>query len=482
VSPNPEVMTKPPTRGPRRASRELIVFYVLVLILAFYGQASGTSNWLIPDDADVPELLVLGALVIAFVLVLELGTVALLRRAEARLRAGDRARVAIVAATLLALGAATLSFVGHWGDSDVERIQSFAFAGTTLLGFTVWTIMSDLRKDPFVVRRGIVRDAVQQFIKNVPIDQKYKNMLIATADYDTIADSVTRDLANEQIANILTQAIAPETWNANAQAEALAAQEEAHRAEVEALSAQHEAEVEELRAAAEAARQEFAERHAAQAQRIEELGEASRSALAGRDQEAARAVDQALAERDGLAEELKQTRQTAAEQIKALNTELERLRPIASRAAALQAKAEEQSAADHRPAPAPTAGGANGSRPASSAETVPVQRPEPREPVGAPTARAAVGSAVPAPRAEAALGTIKEQAFDLWDELLNQELISAETKAPALADLAMSKFPGANRDSLRNYAGQWRRTLSSDESAAEAPKGSHLRAVPNLKG
>lgn len=431
MSANPDVMTKPPSRGPKRASKELVIFYVLVLVLAFYGQASGTSSWLIPGDAEWAELLLLGALVIAFVLVLELGTVALLRRAEALRQAGARAGGVIVAATVLALGAATLTFVSHWGPADVEKIQSFAFAGTTMLGFTVWTLMSDLRMDPFVVRRGIVHDAVQQFIKDVPLDPKFKAMLIATADYDTIADSVTRDLANEQIAKILTQAIAPATWSGDvdAQAAALAEQEVALREEFEAETAE-------------------------------------------RDRQAETA----------LAELRVQLEAATVERIRSLETAVERLQPEAERAGELQREVEalrRQLAVPPTPAQVPSPG-TNGSRPNGSAEQVPPQaRREVREPVTTPTARASVGAAVPAPREEAAPATVKEQVFEYWASLQDADVVDPDDDtAPQLATLAERKFPAEKRETLRKYGAQW---LKKSLPVPVAPTPPTLRAVPPLR-
>ena len=111
------------------ARTELRIFYAVVLVLALFGQSSGASSWLIPKDANEAQMFLYWLLVFAFVAVLELGAVVLLRRAETQRRAGQRAWIAILTAIALALGAAALSWAGHWGPETHERIQACAFAG-----------------------------------------------------------------------------------------------------------------------------------------------------------------------------------------------------------------------------------------------------------------------------------------------------------------------------------------------------------------
>jgi len=443
VSTTPQGMTKPPTKGP--VSWKLRVFYALVLLLAFYGQAGGVEGWLIPKDAETIEQVGLWVLVLAFVLVLELGTVVLLSRAQELRHAGEPAAVMIIAATILALGAATLSFVGHWEDN---RIQACAFAGITLLGFVIWLFMSDLREQPFITRRRTVKAAVEQFIKDLDLDAKFKKLVMASVDFDNIADAITRGMENDLIAEKLGKAIAPAAWNVSGEEgqEAQAAAQAALRAEFEGIVTAMQAQIGEALGQAAALEKELAQVRVTSAEEAEELKRSLELAAASAATEQITARDERLGE---------------------LTREVEVLRG--------------QLAA--RPAQAPVPTGANGSRSNGSAEPVPPQaRREVREPVTAP--RASAGAAVQAPRAEAAPATVKEQVFELWDGLLGRRLVTAETRAPALADLAESHFPEAKRDSLRRYAGDWRRELDvsqADEQVEESPKGSHLRAVPKLE-
>src|SRR5690606_32354418 len=202
---------------------ELRVFYSLVLGLALYGQSTGASSWLVPDDASHLQAALLWVLVIAFVLVLELGAVVLLRRAETQRRAGERAWVAIFAAIVLAGGAAGLSWIGHWGTSTSAQIQSWAFAGATLLGVLVWAIMADLSIDATVSRHRAVESAVRRYVKDLSMDGSEKAVLLATMDVRMITQLITggpdalggadgRD-RNVRIAHILARAIDPDTWH-----------------------------------------------------------------------------------------------------------------------------------------------------------------------------------------------------------------------------------------------------------------------------
>ena len=202
---------------------ELRLFYGLVLGLALYGQSTGASSWLIPDDASHLQAALLWVLVIAFVLVLELGAVVLLRRAETQRRAGERAWVAIFAAIVLAGGAAGLSWIGHWGTSTSAQIQSWAFAGATLLGVLVWAIMADLSIDATVSRHRAVESAVRRYVKDLSMDGSEKAVLLATMDVRMITQLITggpdalggadgRD-RNVRIAHILARAIDPDTWH-----------------------------------------------------------------------------------------------------------------------------------------------------------------------------------------------------------------------------------------------------------------------------
>lgn len=202
---------------------ELRVFYGLVLALALYGQSTGASSWLIPPDAGALHAAALGLLVVAFVLVLELGAVVLLRRAEAQRRAGQKAAVAILAAIALALAAAALSWIGHWSPDLSDQIQAWAFAGSTLLGVIVWAIMADLAIDATVARHRSVAGAVRRYIKDLAMDDSEKAVLLATMDVpmitglitggpDTLEAADSRD-RNVRIAKILAKAIDPDTWH-----------------------------------------------------------------------------------------------------------------------------------------------------------------------------------------------------------------------------------------------------------------------------
>jgi hypothetical protein len=204
------------------ARAELRVFYGVVLVLALFGQSSGASSWLIPPDANPVQRALYWLLVIAFVAVLELGAVVLLRRAETQRRAGERAWIAILTAIALALGAAALSWAGHWGPTVHEQIQAWAFAGSTLLGVIVWAIMADLSIAEHVAQHRAVREAVRRYIKALTMDNAEKAVLIATMNIPLITkwildgpDAVEgqgheRDL---RIARILATAIDPSTWH-----------------------------------------------------------------------------------------------------------------------------------------------------------------------------------------------------------------------------------------------------------------------------
>jgi len=204
------------------ARTELRVFYAVVLILALFGQSSGASSWLIPQDANEVQRFLYWLLVFAFVAVLELGAVVLLRRAETQRRAGQRAWIAILTAIALALGAAALSWAGHWGPVIHEQIQAWAFAGSTLLGVIVWAIMADLSIAAHVAQNRAVREAVRRYIKALEMDGAEKAVLLATVNIPLITrwiiegpDSVEgvgheRDI---RIARILAKAIDPATWH-----------------------------------------------------------------------------------------------------------------------------------------------------------------------------------------------------------------------------------------------------------------------------
>lgn len=204
------------------ARTELRIFYGVVLILALFGQSSGASSWLIPPDANEAQKLLYWLLVFAFVAVLELGAVVLLRRAETQRRAGQRAWIAILTAIALALGAAALSWVGHWGPATHEKIQAWAFSGSTLLGVIVWAIMADLSIAEHVAQHRAVRDAVRRYVKALTMDNAEKAVLIATMNIPLITRWILdgpgavegqgheRDL---RIAAILATAIDPDTWH-----------------------------------------------------------------------------------------------------------------------------------------------------------------------------------------------------------------------------------------------------------------------------
>jgi len=201
---------------------ELRVFYGVVLVLALFGQSSGASSWLIPPDPNMIQFGLYWLLVIGFVAVLELGAVVLLRRAEAQRRAGERAWIAILTAIAIAIGAAALSWAGHWGPAVHQQLQSWAFAGSTLLGVIVWAIMADLRIDPTVSQHRAVREAVRRYVKALTMDNAEKAVLIATMNIPLITKWILdgpnavegegheRDI---RIARILATAIDPETWH-----------------------------------------------------------------------------------------------------------------------------------------------------------------------------------------------------------------------------------------------------------------------------
>lgn len=214
---------------------ELKAFYALVLALALYGQSTGASSWLIPTDSGPLRTLLLWALVLAFVAVLELGGIVLLRRAETQRRAGQRAAVAILTAVAIALGAASLSWIGHWSTSLAGQIQAWAFAGSTLLGVVVWAIMADLSIDPLVARYRAVRVSVVRYIKSLPMDAAEKAVLTATLDVPYITRYITEgpELVegervhprNARIAQILAEIIDPEAWHKTDEPKAPAAVE-----------------------------------------------------------------------------------------------------------------------------------------------------------------------------------------------------------------------------------------------------------------
>lgn len=211
-------MTQPAT--PRT---ELKVFYALVLALALYGQSTGASSWLVPDHAGTLQKTLLWVLVLAFVAVLELGGVVLLRRAEAQRRGGQRAAVAILTAIAIALGASGLSWIGHWSPALADQIQAWAFAGSTLLGVVVWAIMADLSIDPLVDRYRAVRVAIVRYVKGLPMDAAEKAVLTATLDIPFITRYITEGPGavegvrahprNARIAQILAEVIDPEAWH-----------------------------------------------------------------------------------------------------------------------------------------------------------------------------------------------------------------------------------------------------------------------------
>lgn len=201
---------------------ELRVFYAVVLVLALFGQSSGASSWLIPPDAPPAQRSLYWLLVLAFVAVLELGAVVLLRRAETQRRSGQRAWIAILTAIALALGAAALSWAGHWGPEAHEQIQAWAFSGSTLLGVIVWAIMADLSIAENVAQHRAVREAVRRYVKALTMDNAEKAVLIATMNIPLITRWILdgpaavegqgheRDL---RIAAILATAIDPNTWH-----------------------------------------------------------------------------------------------------------------------------------------------------------------------------------------------------------------------------------------------------------------------------
>lgn len=208
--------------GKPHARTELRVFYVVVLVLALFGQSSGASSWLIPPGTNEIQRSLYWVLVVAFVAVLELGAVVLLRRAETQRRNGQRAWIAILTAIALALGAAALSWAGHWGPTIHEQIQAWAFAGSTLLGVIVWAIMADLSIDAQVARNRAVREAVRRYIRALQLDGAEKAVLLATVNIPLITrwimegpDSVegTGHERDIRIAGILATAIDPETWH-----------------------------------------------------------------------------------------------------------------------------------------------------------------------------------------------------------------------------------------------------------------------------
>lgn len=207
---------------PAHERTELRVFYAVVLVLALFGQSSGASSWLIPAGADSVQRFLYWFLVLAFVAVLELGAVVLLRRAETQRRAGQRAWIAIITAIALALGAAALSWAGHWGPAIHEQLQAWAFAGSTLLGVIVWAIMADLSIAEDVAQHRAVREAVRRYIRALTMDAAEKAVLLATINIPVITrwiidgPDAAGAVAHERdvrIARILAEAIDPDTWH-----------------------------------------------------------------------------------------------------------------------------------------------------------------------------------------------------------------------------------------------------------------------------
>lgn len=426
----PNGMTKRPTKDPIPV--KLGIFYTLVLLLAFFGQAGGVEGWLIPSNAEGLTWVLLWGLVLAFVLVLELGTVVLLTRAEELRHHGKPAAVMIGAATVLALGAATLSFFGHWGEERADQIQACAFAGVTLLGFVIWLFMSDLREQPFIARRRTVRAAVKQFIKDLDLDDRYKNLVMASVDFDTIADDITRNMANELIADMLGKAIAPAAWhvedenNEQARAEAAAA----IKAEFEGIVA------------------------GMKAQMAEALGQAA-----------------------ALEKELAQVRVAADEEKAGLQREFEdRLREASQVPARSEVPVEEHTAATRGPVHR-----GNGSAPIPAQQEAVAQQPVPRqaEPVSAPTARAAtVGNTVLQPQqvpeqARSAQGqqvSGKHALLQTLEQLLADEKVSLDWAPKDLVRAAEDAGVHlGNTDSATRYAREWRNAPRPEPEPARMP-------------
>jgi hypothetical protein len=414
-------MTKRPAKGEKVIPWKLRIFYVLVLVLAFFGQAGGVEGWLIPTDADGFDEFLLWLLVVAFVLVLELGTVVLLSRAQELRHAGEPAGWMIFAATVLAFGAAALSFVGHWGPKQEDKIQACAFAGITLLGFLIWLFMSDLKEQPFITRRRTVKAAVEQFIKDLDLDAKYKKLVMASVDFDNIADAVTRGMENDLIADMLGRAIAPAAWNVEDDEDAAQA-----RAEAEA-----------------AIRAEF---------------EGIVSRLQGQ-------MGEALGQAAALEKELAQVRTAAEAEKAALEQELEdRLRETSQVPARSEAPVEEY--AGTRGVVQRGNGSAPLPAPAPQAPVAPQPVPRQAEPVSAPTARAAtVGNTVLQPQAvpqqaRAAQGqqvSGKQALLGALEQLLADEKVALDWTPKALVRAAEEVGVHLdNPDSAARYARDWR--------------------------
>jgi hypothetical protein len=440
VSTTPQGMTKRPAKGDRHIPVKLRVFYALVLLLAFFGQAGGVKGWLIPDDADRFQTFLLWILVLAFVLVLELGTVVLLSRAQELRHAGEPAAVMIAAATVLAFGAAALSFVGHWSDVQTDRIQACAFAGITLLGFVIWLFMSDLKEQPFISRRRTVKAAVEQFIKDLNLDAKYKKLVMASVDFDNIADAITRGMENDLIADMLGKAIAPAAWNVQD------GDEEAERVRAEAAAAV-QAEFEGIVARL-------------QGQMSEALGQAA-----------------------ALEKELAQVRVAADEEKAGLQQSYEdRLREASQVAARSEAPVENYTASTRGPV---HRGNGSAPLPAPGPQVPVAQQPVPRqtEPVSAPTARAAtVGNTAlqpqtqhqPVPQqARAAQGqqvSGKQALLGALEQLLADEEVALDWTPKALVRAAEEAGVHLdNADSATRYAREWRNAPRPEPEPARMP-------------
>ncbi|MEV6967608.1 hypothetical protein AB0M47_21135 [Hamadaea sp. NPDC051192] len=111
------------------------VFYVVVLLLALVGQASG-----VVEKLGTGWLVAFGA-----VIALELGGVSFLSNADVRRRLGENATVSRVVAVLVAVSAITFNLVSHW---DTNWMLGAFFALMSALGFiSWWTDMENRRRD-----------------------------------------------------------------------------------------------------------------------------------------------------------------------------------------------------------------------------------------------------------------------------------------------------------------------------------------------
>ncbi|MEV4511566.1 hypothetical protein AB0K00_21645 [Dactylosporangium sp. NPDC049525] len=120
-------------RAVRRATLTRRVFYLIVIIVALAGQASGAVQTL-----HIPLLWAIPA-----VAALELGGVVILSNADVRRRLGERATGSRILSALIAAGAVVFNWTSH-----PQPLHGGFFAGMSALGYLVWsTDAGNARRD-----------------------------------------------------------------------------------------------------------------------------------------------------------------------------------------------------------------------------------------------------------------------------------------------------------------------------------------------